>query len=66
MLATSQEDITQLSNMLAPHSPFEAVGDLLTVKVGAYSVLQLAVGGVAILGVIAGARWAFGKALGNG
>ncbi len=51
--------------MLAPGSPFEAAGDLLATKIGAYSVLQLAVGGVVVLGAIAGVRWAFGKAFGS-
>lgn len=51
--------------MLTPASPFEAVGDVFAMKLGAYSVLQLTVGAFAIAAVIGGARWAFGKALGN-
>lgn len=48
--------------MLTAESPFAAAGDVLATEVFGYSILQLAIGGLAIAGVIGGVRWAFGKA----
>ncbi len=46
-------------------SPLAAASDVLATEVFGYSILQLAIGGLAVAGVIGGVRWAFGKALGK-